>query len=456
MDRCYLCGEEFNQSSVVKHGEHIIQQAIGGGLIVNSILCRDCGILLGKEIDKPFNDIFESIAVRLDIRKDRESRTKTKSIKGTIISETDVYGVYVKGIEVVWNNFEITPVTPFHRYIENGRKLIIYASKKQLTKYIKKVEKEIENNKLEIVKCHDITALVEFPFPMNNKHFKRGIAKIAIGFACSQGILRDKLPLVLDLNVNLADRIKENIPLVQYYPLGIIDSIIEREKSKIRNYPSHCLILFTTLAKPTKLVCYIELFSTFQWYVVLNDDYQGEEIYKYHFQSLQKLDDYHFEPDRRYYKERMIYLDQLGITEDRIETAFRNQKDGKEKKSKEEIEIRIVKEECIKQKYKVDFKNEVKVSVDFVLQQYSVTNNNLNENINFYENVKLFYPTMDYIDFNIISYRRFYKRGKKYRDYVDDSLVLLIEDPDKMREHSYFRFNELSFFMQKQLIDKKF
>ena len=30
MDRCYLCGEEFNQLSVVDHREHIIQQAIEG------------------------------------------------------------------------------------------------------------------------------------------------------------------------------------------------------------------------------------------------------------------------------------------------------------------------------------------------------------------------------------------------------------------------------------------
>lgn len=48
MDRCYLCGEEFNQLSVVDHREHIIQQAIGEELTGDRILCEDCGILLGK------------------------------------------------------------------------------------------------------------------------------------------------------------------------------------------------------------------------------------------------------------------------------------------------------------------------------------------------------------------------------------------------------------------------
>ena len=33
MDVCYLCGNDFNENSTVDHGEHVIQQAIGGNLV---------------------------------------------------------------------------------------------------------------------------------------------------------------------------------------------------------------------------------------------------------------------------------------------------------------------------------------------------------------------------------------------------------------------------------------
>ena len=72
MNKGYLCGKEFDDKDVKKHDEHIIQQSIGGNLTVNDILCSSCGGKLGNKVDVPFVNIFEGIATRLDIKRDRK------------------------------------------------------------------------------------------------------------------------------------------------------------------------------------------------------------------------------------------------------------------------------------------------------------------------------------------------------------------------------------------------
>ena len=60
---CYLCGnsmiseeyylshkEEFKETPCLLHDEHIIQNALHGKLKSNSILCKNCGTILGDEI----------------------------------------------------------------------------------------------------------------------------------------------------------------------------------------------------------------------------------------------------------------------------------------------------------------------------------------------------------------------------------------------------------------------
>ena len=108
MDVCYLCGNDFNENSTVDHGEHVIQQAIGGSLVSKGILCKKCGGELSRKIDNPFNAIFEGIATRLDIKKDRKAN-KSPSIPGTIVSEKDAYGMNLKDTKVFWKNFKVSP-----------------------------------------------------------------------------------------------------------------------------------------------------------------------------------------------------------------------------------------------------------------------------------------------------------------------------------------------------------
>lgn len=50
---CYLCNVELTSNN--DHGEHIFQQALGGTLVCDGILCEQCGNKLGQDIDIPLS-----------------------------------------------------------------------------------------------------------------------------------------------------------------------------------------------------------------------------------------------------------------------------------------------------------------------------------------------------------------------------------------------------------------
>lgn len=449
MNECYLCGKEFDGIDVKKHDEHIIQQAIGGDLTAPDILCSICGGKLGNEVDVPFVNIFDGMATRLDIKKDRKGKNKgTKSIKGRM-----------GNMDVVWQDFKVSPIKPFHLYTIDKKFVIIYANQLTAENYkSKKVEKEINENSLnpqpEIIICDDMDGFIDFPFNMNNHAFKKGLAKIAIGFASSYGIKRENMPLVLDINKNT---IQDKILTIPFYPLGVIDKLIEVQKNEFEHYPFHNIILFTIdydpkISKGKKvLICYIELFATFQWYVVLNEEYYGDSIYESYAQQILKKDDYIVELGRRYYKERNIWLQPLGITEEYIDKKYNNRKD--KTKSRFEIEHEIIQEETNKQKHKFDFEGYIQNTISGINSQvlifkdkekFSHINNDVtkflnNEDIvstynkilscfeehqNFMKNFFLFYSS-DYKEneiFSINSFRVFYYENDELKNYYSELL----------------------------------
>lgn len=450
MDKCYLCGKFFNKSDVVKHDEHIIQQAIGGTLTSNSILCQACGGRLGNEIDVPFNMMFDSICTRLDIKKDR-GNNKKGTAKGIISIGKDRYGSDLIGVEVFWRDSKITPVKPMHRYSSDQKTVIVYADSKQLENYLKKVETEViekfgSDLKPDIIVCDDIEGVITFPLELDNQSFKKGFAKIAIGFASKVGVDRNDIDLVIDAELG---KIKDDINLLQFYPKGLLDEVMERDKNEIRYFPSHTLILFTAASNPKLLVCYIELFSTFQWYVILSENYGGESIYESYHQRVDKQENYIFEPGRRYYKERSMILSSLGIEKDRINSAYDKQKSSPNSKTIEEVEYAIIQEEYIKQKYHVDSDEEIKILIDYSLQQLMLQQS-FETMLDAHANMKLFYDSDE--NFNPSGYRRVYiKDGERhdyiysiYKEYSTD------EDRNKRKKYGHEKFKMLSRYMQKK------
>ena len=121
---------------------------------------------------------------------------------------------------------------------------------------------------------------VAYVFNLDNEFYKKGMAKIAFNFAVYSDVEVNKLNRVFD------SKNKElmNKPIViPFVPMTLFDSIIESQDT----YELfHVLRLFNY--KNFLYAC-IELFSTFQVYVLLSDDFSGE-IYKEYCQVINKND----------------------------------------------------------------------------------------------------------------------------------------------------------------------
>ncbi|MDO8899245.1 MAG: HNH endonuclease, partial [Bacteroidales bacterium] len=157
MELCILCNEpliekafyESNKDSFAKtpkfkHKEHIIQNAIGGRLKSDNILCEECGGILNDEIDAEFLKLFTGFTERL---KDRLPKERNKN------SKTPVKGYQVNTRrEVVFLNNEITPKKPEFEINEEEKTIKIYANKvvlknfkSHVTNILKKDGKNIED-----------------------------------------------------------------------------------------------------------------------------------------------------------------------------------------------------------------------------------------------------------------------------------------------------------------------
>lgn len=277
---CYLCGDQLTDEK--KHGEHIIQNAIGGTLISDEILCKDCGNDLGDEIDVPFVKIFESIAIRLDIKTDRKRSSKKAMGK-------------IGDIEVIIDENKVIPSKPQHKVI--GNTLLIVSPEQHAQGYAKKVSSHEDMKNIRSIEyIHDMTGAgnIEIPFTLQNELFKRGLAKIAIGYASHMGVSREEMPLALNCHEK---QIRNEICVIPFIPTGDVDFLIERSRPHLdsEDYPSHTIVLFTLKTKTPDsstiknlLICYIELFGTFQHYIILNEDYKSKIYNNYRQFVLRK------------------------------------------------------------------------------------------------------------------------------------------------------------------------
>ena len=358
--KCYLCGTHLVKENM--HKEHVIQNAIGGTLKPDDILCISCGTDLGKEIDAPFNEMFKSISSRLDIKTDRPIN---KSLTGSL-----------GNIEVNWDNFKVTPRKPFHVYDEENEHLTIFAHPKRAPHYERGIRKEMDG--LVIAKTTIVTDMSQygevcFPFELNNKAFKRGLAKIAAGFASYHGIQRTNLPLVID---SCKNSIMEDILVIPYFPSSPIERFVEISRLNIDSeFPHHSLLLFTEKfgtnnETSKKLICYIELFGTFQHYILLNDDFKGDDVYEWYGQKIFKKDEFKISgwPDL---KTMHMHLSDIGLTFDDLNQYLdKKWNDYEERLQAGEIEAENQVEECVfretKAKQYVEFKkNQERYSFDY-------------------------------------------------------------------------------------------
>ena len=302
--RCYVCNRKMvdkptDSSQCKAHGEHIIHNGIRGKLISRAILCEECGGVYSKD-DANFCKIFAPFVVALSDRMITADHGKTdgNTLKGSIFKTPDVKEGD-EGIEITAKNGEVIPVQPF--YTIEGNKIDVYAGKKRIKDYLKVLTKELADNDDDIAKytierhtdIHDQGYIAYYFSKGNdnfNEEFKKGMVKIATEYALHCGISRELLTEVISID----DKGKATIDydrtkLIPFIPTTLFDILYEYHRYLFEDgYPSHMLKLFTSKYNDgkTRLYCYLDLFSTFQYYVLLNDDYEGEEISETYAQRL--------------------------------------------------------------------------------------------------------------------------------------------------------------------------
>lgn len=266
---CVYCGRKIVQKS----REHVIQNALGGLYESTEICCSDCNNFISRNIDVPFTSTFNSIISKIpNLIKTNKKKSKP-SCTGKALYKGKVYDVRIKGGKVI-----------------------------ACAKLSRKLKGKLPTSEFEIV---------AYDFPINNRSFRDGIEKIAFNFALDQGVPLDGINSKINIEKGADGEIKNiefNYLMVPFCPLNPLDEYFELE-TEMELY--HNLILFS---QGQKLWCYVDLFNTFQYYILLSDDWNPEEkIHKTYVQLLQKLDREIPDMYLRKPKHILIYADYYNI-----------------------------------------------------------------------------------------------------------------------------------------------
>ena len=92
--------------------------------------------------------------------------------------------------------------------------------------------------------------------------------------------------------------------IVPYMPHSAAEMTVALMEDYVdQKYPLHLLRLYTETTGVDdcrSLVCYVELFSTFKYFVLLNDDYKGNDIDKWYCQTIISEEDSEGNPVKPY------------------------------------------------------------------------------------------------------------------------------------------------------------
>lgn len=227
-----------------------LEQALGGRYESPGILCPKCNEFIGASIDVPFNRIFNPIVDQIEnfIKQRKSSHPK---YKGKARYEGIVYDVLIQNRRVV-------------ACAELSRKLKSNAKMSQL---------DFE--------------ILSYDFDVNNDVFLSGIRKIAFNFALDKNIDFSYLKPGMTTKT-IGEKVVEvryNYPIIPFVPLNPMDCYMELE-AEFSLY--HNLILFS---QENHLWCYVELFGTFQYYVLLSQEWdKSDSVFESYLQLIQKID----------------------------------------------------------------------------------------------------------------------------------------------------------------------
>ena len=242
---CVYCGKPITTRS----REHIIQNALGGLYESEDICCPECNNYISKYIDVPFTKTFNPIISRIENFTKTNNKNSHPVCSGKASYQGALYDVLIKGGKIV-----------------------------SCPTLSKKLKCDISKLSMEIF---------AYDFPIENNTFINGICKIAFNFVLDKGIDSNILShgVTVSLKEGVIDNISFKYTMIPFVPLNTLDTHIELN-TPMELY--HNLILFN---QDNMLWCYVDLFNTFQYYVLLSDNWNEEtSVHETYLQLLQKID----------------------------------------------------------------------------------------------------------------------------------------------------------------------
>lgn len=279
MKNCYLCNRTFNSQDVVDHGEHIIQNGIGGLLVVPGILCEACGAKLGSSVDNGLGKALRALCVVFDIRRDRDKRLVVPAevtLKNGLVMEPPTRDFFVEQ--------RLTPLPNGPVVIRDQASMVAYilgSTTRQATAFAKSsAVTNLQASGFHLKVNSDPAQLIDrviLRVDCKSLGLDRGLIKIAIGYARYNGIDRKFLQhLIVDDCDIICDEAQVNQTVLPYYPTGWCEGLYEAERYQTDDFPpNHQLSLFSY---GKRLFCYIDLFGVIQRYVLLSDAWTGPKI----------------------------------------------------------------------------------------------------------------------------------------------------------------------------------
>lgn len=294
-----MCGKPLSDdgkdNTVQRHKEHIIHNSLYGRLKSTSILCEKCGNAYSKE-DGNFVSLFSGFLETLHdylYRKDH-GKDKPKRLKAYFYPNSEKESDNKEDVEYCAG--KVYPLKPYYEVSEENKEIRIVAHKGRLPHFEKFLLKEHpEYAEYKRILLDDISDLgkIGIFFSENNSDFnmifKKGMIKIATEYALSQGIERRDLTDTLIVHDDNSATVMFDcailVPCTPHAGIGLAVDFVEDIINP--NYPSHVLRLFSDVNKYGRfLTCYIDLFSTFRYYVILNHNYTGSDIDVHYSQRL--------------------------------------------------------------------------------------------------------------------------------------------------------------------------
>jgi hypothetical protein len=272
MSKCYLCAELITEEN--KSREHIIPNCIGGRLTSFNILCKSCNT--GFSIyDAEFCKLGSVLATAFGIKKQRGHLLTHKAIKESDGTEQIMH----KEGDTLWAGH----LNPVHSQDGQSLSFDVFGVKRARQE-MERLKKELEGKGFQI---HDITFTRNYkeddidsyivPCDYDVPSLLRGVCKILVGFYYEKTGDLDQVSSI-----------------IEFLKVGDENYFSRESKLQIPRGDNPCHTIIVWGSKEERILYgYFEMFNEVGYEVLMNSEYEGENLafnYRYDLKTEKPIE----------------------------------------------------------------------------------------------------------------------------------------------------------------------